>query len=236
MALILKLKHWQIFLILLAGIVLQSFTIEGNKNVTMILNISGTIIWFLWPLMVGNELYRLLPKKVEMNYTLFIINIVLVLTLYTIVMIISDGKGMTFTGIEVLPALYILFAIINSFAFPVRALNSIEKNKKASTGEYLGDFFLVALLPLGIWFLQPRINKVAENANLTDEQIILTDEQIINKASKVDGLGGMTVNERLYISGLINEFDRCMIADKEKARRILELLQVDEASINKIVR
>lgn len=171
MALILKLKHWQIFLILLAGIVLQSFTIEGNKNVTMILNISGTIIWLLWPLMVGNELYRLLPKKVEMNYTLFIINIVLVLTLYTIVMIISDGKGMTFTGIEVLPALYILFAIINSFAFPARALNSIEKNKKASTGEYLGDLFLVALLPLGVWFLQPRINKVAESSEADNKTL-----------------------------------------------------------------
>ena len=59
---------------------------------------------------------------------------------------------------------------------------------------------------------------------------------MIDAVKQVVGLGGMTVNERLFASGLIDEFDRARKSDKAKARRILELLQVDKPSIDKIIR
>lgn len=62
------------------------------------------------------------------------------------------------------------------------------------------------------------------------------NEQEIKKAiSKVEGLGGMTVNERLFVCGLMDEFDRALIVDIDKAKKILELLGVDKTSIPKIV-
>lgn len=64
----------------------------------------------------------------------------------------------------------------------------------------------------------------------------MTEEEILDAIKQVNGLGGMTVNERLYISGLLNEFDKAIKNDKGKARKILELLQVDKASIDKILR
>ena len=64
----------------------------------------------------------------------------------------------------------------------------------------------------------------------------MTEEQIIAAINIVDGLGGMTVNERLYVTGLLSEFDKCRKSDKEKAKRILELLRVDKLSIEKIVK
>ena len=64
----------------------------------------------------------------------------------------------------------------------------------------------------------------------------MTDEEMIDAVKKVDGLEGMTVNERLFVSGLMDEFDKARKTDKTKARRILELLQVDEPSIDKIIR
>jgi len=64
----------------------------------------------------------------------------------------------------------------------------------------------------------------------------MTEEQIIAAINKVDGLGGMTVNERLYVTGLMSEFDKYRKSDKEKAKRILELLRVDKPSIDKIVK
>jgi len=63
----------------------------------------------------------------------------------------------------------------------------------------------------------------------------MTEQEIKKVISKVDGLGGMTVNERLYVCGLMNEFDKAQMADKDKARKILELLGVDKPSIEKIV-
>jgi hypothetical protein len=64
----------------------------------------------------------------------------------------------------------------------------------------------------------------------------MTDEKIIEAINKVDGLGGMTVNERLHVTGLMKEFDKSLKSDKEKAKRILELLQVDKVSVDAIIK
>ncbi|WP_396164183.1 hypothetical protein [Flavobacterium sp.] len=63
----------------------------------------------------------------------------------------------------------------------------------------------------------------------------MTIEEIENSVLKIEGLGGMTVNERLYVCGLMDEFDNSLKNDKNKARLILELLKVDQLSIEKIL-
>ena len=63
----------------------------------------------------------------------------------------------------------------------------------------------------------------------------LKDEYAVRRIEKIDGLGGMTVNERLYVSGLMNEFDKCKQQDKERAKQILRWLKVDEQSIDRII-
>jgi hypothetical protein len=159
---ILRLKHWQVFLILIVALFISNFKIEDNQTLTTILLLEGMTIYFSWMLFVGHGLYQLLPDKIEMNYNLFIINSFIWLTAYVIVMIISDGEGMKFTGLAALPGFYVFYAFLHFMMFPVRTLKSIEKGKKADIGECIGDFFLVIFLPIGIWFLQPRINKVTE--------------------------------------------------------------------------
>ncbi|MPM93271.1 hypothetical protein SDC9_140407 [bioreactor metagenome] len=64
----------------------------------------------------------------------------------------------------------------------------------------------------------------------------MTEKKIIAAINKVDGLGGMTVNERIYVTGLLKEFDKSLKSDKEKAKKILELLQVDGVSIDTFLR
>ena len=63
----------------------------------------------------------------------------------------------------------------------------------------------------------------------------MTNEEILQAVTQVEGLEGMTVNERLFASGLMNEFDKYKKNDKPKAAYILELLQVDKPSIEKIL-
>ena len=63
----------------------------------------------------------------------------------------------------------------------------------------------------------------------------MTKEQILEKVKKVDGLGGMTVNERLYMTGLMDTFDKAKRQDKELARFILETIRIDKTSIDKIL-
>jgi len=63
----------------------------------------------------------------------------------------------------------------------------------------------------------------------------MTEQQILKAGQNVVGLGGMTVNERLYLSGLMNEFDKAKMRDKDLARKILQALEVDKLSIEQII-
>ena len=72
-------------------------------------------------------------------------------------------------------------------------------------------------------------------APILGRQAVMTEQEIIKAISKVEGIGGMTFNERLYVCGLMDEFDNALIKDKDKAKKILELLSVDKPSTDKIV-
>jgi hypothetical protein len=63
----------------------------------------------------------------------------------------------------------------------------------------------------------------------------MTRDEIYKKVENVEGLGGMTVNERLFVTGLMNTFDKAKKKDKELARLILEAIRVDKESIIKIL-
>lgn len=63
----------------------------------------------------------------------------------------------------------------------------------------------------------------------------MTREEIYEKANSVVGIQGMTGNERLCESGLMDEFDKVKKKDKYKARTILQALKFDELSISRIV-
>jgi len=63
----------------------------------------------------------------------------------------------------------------------------------------------------------------------------LIDKQTFLRIQNIVGLSGMTVNERLWESGLMDEFDRAKKNDKMRAKEILRWLRVDESSIKKIV-
>lgn len=63
----------------------------------------------------------------------------------------------------------------------------------------------------------------------------MTKEEIYEKANSVFGIEGMSGNERLWESGLIDEFDKAKKSDKHKARIILQALKFDELSIGRII-
>jgi len=73
-------------------------------------------------------------------------------------------------------------------------------------------------------------------SNFTAETENMTEKEIENKISLVENIGGMTVNERLYVCGLDKEFEKALKNDKLKAERILELIKVDKLSIELILK
>jgi len=64
----------------------------------------------------------------------------------------------------------------------------------------------------------------------------MNHKEITEKAEAVKGLGGMTVNERLVLSSLMELFDRTKINDRGTAQYILTALKVDQKSIEQILK
>lgn len=74
--------------------------------------------------------------------------------------ILTNGGSITFTGIMAIPFLYLFYAFIHFFAFPTKIIKTIELDRKTTVGDYIGDFFLLLFTPLGVWFIQPRVNTI----------------------------------------------------------------------------
>ncbi|WP_426491678.1 hypothetical protein [Hymenobacter sp. 102] len=50
--------------------------------------------------------------------------------------------------------------ILYSLQYVARALRSVELQRPAQFSEFVGEFFLLWFYPVGIWFIQPRINRL----------------------------------------------------------------------------
>ena len=60
--------------------------------------------------------------------------------------------------------------------------------------------------------------------------------RVMKRTSNVVGIEGMTVNERLFATNLMELFDKMKKTNKEYAQYILKSLKVDRESIEKILK
>lgn len=175
-------KHWQVFLLfiglpMVAQIIMISTASVGSLSVGIVLSLAAGIlsmgVYFLWLWSVGNFLYKHLPDHISMNVQRFRAFLIFQLTyigmmffvtsmiLSTYLSTIGNVASTGFIGLFVLLHLFAMFCIFYSFYFIAKTLKSIELNRKATFGDYAGEFFLIWFFFIGIWIIQPRINKLA---------------------------------------------------------------------------
>ena len=54
----------------------------------------------------------------------------------------------------------ILFAFLTTMFIAAKTLVSAELNKEASIGEFMPTFLLMIITAIGLWFIQPRVQKI----------------------------------------------------------------------------
>lgn len=67
-----------------------------------------------------------------------------------------------------------IFCILHTIYFAAKTIRSAELQTNARFSDFVGDFFLIWIFPVGIWFIQPRINKLVEKTanSSTGEELI----------------------------------------------------------------
>ena len=156
---ILKLKNWQVFPILFLGYLLTVISIEDYPGVSITFKALGFTIIFGWILVLG----KAISKISKGDDSLFTINAVIVISFFILFSVIAQGKEFNVEGILAIPLMYLLFAIAHIFVYPVKELKSIELNRDAKFKDYWRLFLLMIFWIIGIWFIQPRLNKVIKN-------------------------------------------------------------------------
>jgi len=162
---ILKIKHWQIFILLFPFMIMGSIEFEGDIGNLYLITLIGIIVYFLWSFLLTNELIKIVPKEFNLKTNFYYINAILCFVTIVSIIIIYQGEEAKFSGFYAIIGFYIFYAFLQSFGFAGRIIRSMELNRKSKKRESIGYFFLFVFLPIGIWFLQPKINKLNKNAS-----------------------------------------------------------------------
>jgi len=174
MKFLLKMKAWQICVmsfgfIYVIPIVMMNF---GGINHHYTFQIGwilfiGLYVGYLWTL--GVNLKEKIPSNLKLKSGLFNIAMAygLIYNIFFIVFSIFGFQYIRFSDSAANPLMVIMpfhiIAMICMFyglTFVARALVTAEKQTKVKADDYIGVFFMLWFFPIGIWFIQPRINKL----------------------------------------------------------------------------
>ena len=65
-----------------------------------------------------------------------------------------------------------MFGMFYSLYFVAKTFKTVELQKEVNFSEFAGEFFMLWFYFIGIWIIQPKINKMVSNKNTTAQQSI----------------------------------------------------------------
>jgi len=58
--------------------------------------------------------------------------------------------------------LFSMFCIFYCLYFVAKVFKTVELQRKVTFSDFAGEFFMIWFYPIGIWIVQPKINKMIE--------------------------------------------------------------------------
>lgn len=162
MKVFLRLKHWQILLFFFVPIIFAPMNPYAHNLASAV---SG-FIWIGWIYSVGLSCFnQLRPEDFSAKYfkvcfyIICLINLISIsLSLYLFNSPLNRGGEFDFL---IAPVLIIGFpSIFYMFYFSARMLKSLLAGRLVEYSQYTDYFFGFFYFPIGIWFIQPRVNEL----------------------------------------------------------------------------
>jgi hypothetical protein len=182
----LKAKHWQLFIIVFGLPLLLQFIIIANLFLNFnsetgadsvlqfarylpVVMLIFTSLLFAWFWSVGIGLQKIIPVQYQLKTTAFKVFLIIPLvyiftilsTFFTSVATIqlSDGFFFMILPFHLLSMLCIFYCIY----FVAKTFKTAELQRKVSFSDFAGEFFMVWFYPIGIWIIQPKINRMLKD-------------------------------------------------------------------------
>lgn len=141
-----------------------------------------TFILYAWMWAIGHTLHPMLPRGVRMNLGLFKASIIIMVVMSILLVFllqyyfqfiihtmedIDSGEGPPpgFFIIFLMFPIQIIMLICNvyCFWFCAKSIKTVEMQRETGIGDFLAEIFLMWFNIVGIWFLQPRLNRIVSN-------------------------------------------------------------------------
>ena len=77
----------------------------------------------------------------------------------------SEPSGILIGGLiaVIVPLhLFSIFCIFYSVYFVAKTFKTVELQREVTFSDFVGEFFMLWFYPIGIWIIQPKINKMIE--------------------------------------------------------------------------
>ncbi|MDX5422612.1 MAG: hypothetical protein LPK14_10190 [Hymenobacteraceae bacterium] len=177
-SLLLRLKHWQVFLLLFVVPFLLQYGLKELFRVTgvgisdaveVLLDALPAVFYLSWLWCVGLYLHRRLPSGIRVRSiylhlaALYFLGYTFLL-LYTLVIVrdnvLTGNLPLGMLLLLVPMHLFATFCFLYIIYFDARSVASVEEQRVVEFGEYGGLILQFLFLPVGIWFLQPRLRKL----------------------------------------------------------------------------
>ena len=171
----LKIKAWQLFILLFVLPYGLQFAVMGTLIGTgepalifvlmpfvMLVFIAVFIGWF-WTL--GTELNKKVPEEIRMKSGFFRFGIIysFIYMLCFLVFFVLTTTANSVKGLFAVIVPFHLFAMFCMFYglyFVSKNFVMAERKQAVRFYDFAGPFFLIWFYPIGVWFIQPRINRM----------------------------------------------------------------------------
>lgn len=191
---LLVLKHWQLFIVLFVlPFFIQfaaTFAVLASETPTMLFIVFPIIIvlfmgtFFSWLYTLGTNLHKKLPQAASMKLLYFkmalIFPVLYILVMAVLMyymfssMVVNEPPNFAWMLLIIPFHFFSMFCILFVLYFIAKALKSVEQMKEARFNDFIGEFFLIWFFPIGVWFIQPRVNK------LFDDNLPLDTDQALD--------------------------------------------------------
>jgi|SRR5579863_499719 len=174
----LRARHWQIFLLLLAlgivgNVIIVTFMLRPQASLQFqqleIINGIVTIpfllcfLWWFWSM--GSFLNSVVQPRLRLNGRFFAFALLYPsIYVFAFFVLINNAKPSLLFALILPFHLLAMVCILYPLYFTSKSLVLAETNSSASFRDYAGAFFLLWFFPIGVWFTQPRINRLYARA------------------------------------------------------------------------
>ena len=172
MSIFLKAKHWQLFLVLLGAMFLSQSvafnSIVSKDSINPFLLMLPTFLFgfllFGWLWAIATACSKAMPSELYSSPKLMQYGLIYALV-YVAYFGVVFGSPEQPPAYIFIPHLIAMAAVFYALGFTAKQLTKLEQAKNVKFLAYSGPFFLMWFFPIGVWFVQPKVNELLTQNN-----------------------------------------------------------------------